>query len=285
MLSGIGPRAVLERFKIPVRVDLPGVGRNLQDRYEVGVALRFRDTVGLLEDCTFGQGNDPCLASWRRNRAASLYSTNGVVIALIKRSSPAKGDPDLCIFGVPGHFRGYLPGWSRRAIQKDAFTWAILKGHTRNTAGHVTLRSADPLDTPEINFRYFDEGNDRSGDDLESILRGVKIARAVNSHLMVRLLARGEDLPGGARKSDDQLRQFIKDEAWGHHASCTNKIGPRSDPEAVVDSKFRVHGTERLRIVDASVFPRVPGLFIVLPIYMIAEKASDEILADARRGG
>jgi choline dehydrogenase len=82
-------------------------------------------------------------------------------------------------------------------------------------------------------------------------------------------------------ESDDDLKQFIKNEAWGHHASCSNKMGLDDDPFAVVDSEFRVHGTEGLRIVDASVFPKIPGLFIVVPIYMIAEKASDVIVASA----
>ncbi len=80
---------------------------------------------------------------------------------------------------------------------------------------------------------------------------------------------------------DNDLRRFIRNEAWGHHASCTNQMGPSCDPLAVVDSRFRVHGTKGLRIVDASVFPRIPGLFIAVPIFMIAEKASDVILADA----
>jgi choline dehydrogenase len=87
-----------------------------------------------------------------------------------------------------------------------------------------------------------------------------------------------ETLPGAAVASDDQVRRFIKDNAWGHHASCTNAMGKPGDPKAVVDSQFRVIGVENLRIVDASVFPRIPGFFIVTPIYMIAEKAADVIL-------
>ncbi len=78
-----------------------------------------------------------------------------------------------------------------------------------------------------------------------------------------------------------KLKEFIKNEAWGHHASCSNKMGRKSDPMAVVDSNFRVYRTKNLRIVDASVFPRIPGFFIVTSIYMISEKASDVILADA----
>ena len=81
---------------------------------------------------------------------------------------------------------------------------------------------------------------------------------------------------------DDAFAAFVKDHAWGHHASCSNPMGPADDPNAVVDSDFRVIGVQNLRIVDASVFPRIPGFFIVTPIYMIAEKASDVILADAR---
>ena len=77
------------------------------------------------------------------------------------------------------------------------------------------------------------------------------------------------------------IARFVSDEAWGHHASCTNRMGPVTDPLAVVDSQFRVHGVRSLRVVDASVFPRIPGFFIVTPIYMISEKASDVILADA----
>jgi choline dehydrogenase len=78
------------------------------------------------------------------------------------------------------------------------------------------------------------------------------------------------------------LRRFIMNEAWGHHASCSNAMGRPDDPMAVVDSQFRVIGTRGLRVVDASVFPRIPGFFIVTPVFMIAEKASDVIAADAK---
>jgi choline dehydrogenase len=77
----------------------------------------------------------------------------------------------------------------------------------------------------------------------------------------------------------DQIADFVRREAWGHHASCSNKIGPASDPLAVVDSEFRVHGVQGLRVVDASVFPRIPGFFIAAAVYMISEKATDAILA------
>jgi choline dehydrogenase len=96
------------------------------------------------------------------------------------------------------------------------------------------------------------------------------------------MFTKSELLPGKDLSSPDALRTFIKDEAWGHHACGTCKMGPASDPMAVVDSAFRVHKTQRLRVVDASIFPRIPGFFIVTPIYMISEKAADVILADAK---
>ena len=88
-------------------------------------------------------------------------------------------------------------------------------------------------------------------------------------------------MPGPGVDGREQLRSFVRDNAWGHHASCTAAIGPASDPRAVVGSDFRVHGTRGLRVVDASVFPRIPGTFIVLPIYMVSERAADVLLEDA----
>src|SRR5947209_3025510 len=91
-----------------------------------------------------------------------------------------------------------------------------------------------------------------------------------------------EVIPGESVSTREQLKEFIKDQAWGHHASCTCKIGARDDALAVLDSQFRVRGTKNLRVVDASVFPHIPGFFIVTAIYMISEKASDVILEERR---
>ncbi len=90
-----------------------------------------------------------------------------------------------------------------------------------------------------------------------------------------------EVTPGPEVQTRADIARYVRDHAWGHHASCSNKMGPRADPTAVVDQRFRVYGTTGLRVVDASVFPRIPGFFIVTSVYMIAEKASDVILEDA----
>jgi choline dehydrogenase len=283
MLSGIGPVEELRRHGVEVRVDLPGVGRNLQDRYEVGVVSEMRRDFALLRGATFrqprlGETPDPMFREWQEGRG--VYTTNGAIIALMKRSAPSLPEPDLYLFGLAGYFKGYHPGYSERTVRdKNYFTWAILKAHTRNTAGRVTLRSNDPRDTPEINFHYFDEGTDPSGEDLESVVEGVEFARRIMARCADRV--EREVVPGAAVQSRESIRRFIKDNAWGHHASCTCPIGPQQDRMAVLDSQFRVYGTQNLRVVDASVFPRIPGFFIVSAVYMVSEKASDVILAEA----
>ena len=282
MLSGIGDREELRQLGIESRVQLPGVGHNLQDRYEVGVVSQARDELDLIKDCKFGEGQDPCLDEYNQDRMKSVYASNGVAVSVIKRSDPDRATPDLVLFLLPGDFHGYFPGWSKDALKKDHYTWAVLKGHTFNTGGRVKLRSRDPLDTPDINFHYFDEGTGNHEKDLESVLAGIKMARAINRRPIVRGITEHEVHPSTARTSDEQLKQYIQDQAWGHHASCSNKMGPSSDPMAVVGSDFKVHGTENVRVVDASVFPKIPGLFIVLPIYMAAEKAAEQILRDIR---
>jgi choline dehydrogenase len=278
MLSGIGPREELEKHGITVRVDRAGVGRNLQDRYEVGVVARLKKDWKVLEGSTYSPG-DPQYKEWETRRAG-VYTTNGAVLAVVRKSAPQRPLPDLFLFALLGHFRGYFPGYSAQLLEKHNYlTWAILKAHTRNDAGRVTLRSGDPRDTPLINFRYFDEGSDASGEDLDSVVEGIGFVRAMMKK-MAHLIEE-EELPGPEAQSPEQLRTFVRDQAWGHHASCTCKIGKADDAMSVLDANFRVYGVRGLRVVDASVFPKIPGFFIVSAVYMISEKATDAILADA----
>ena len=284
LLSGIGPEAELQRHGIPCRVHLPGVGSNLQDRYEVGVVTRMRTDFTLLKGLTFkppaaGEQGDPGYVQWTRGKG--VYTTNGALLGVVRRSSPELESPDLFLFGLPATFTGYYPGFSRHLEQQSrVFTWAVLKAHTVNRAGTVRLRSTDPRDTPEIRFRYFEEGDDTAQRDIDAVVTGIEAARSIMNCLDDEVET--EVVPGPDVVTRDELRSFVRDQAWGHHASCTARMGRRSDPGAVLDSRFRVHGTKGLRVVDASVFPRIPGFFIVTAIYMAAEKASAAILADAR---
>jgi choline dehydrogenase-like flavoprotein len=276
MLSGIGPQDELQKHSIDVRVNLPGVGHNLQDRYEVGIVNRLKSDWKVLDGALF-DNSDPQYRMWQSRRG--VYITNGAVLAVIKKSDTSRPLPDLFCFGLVGKFRGYEPNYSYEILDHHNYlTWAVLKAHTNNTGGTVTLRSSDPRDTPEINFRYFHEGTGDWQQDVESVVDGIKFVRGINAH--VRDYFAAEEAPDDNERKD--LAQFVKDNAWGHHASCTCKIGRKDDPMAVLDGDFRVYGTQGLRVVDASVFPKIPGFFIVTSVYMIAEKAADVILADVR---
>ncbi len=232
-----------------------------------------------------GEAPDPQFRQWQRE-GRGPYATNGAVISIVRRSAAAeaaKGPPDLVLFGLLTNFRGYFPGYSKEVrAATQYFSWAVLKARTKNRAGTVAIRSADPTEAPEIDFHYFNEGSEGATEDLDAVVEAVELARRMMDG--ARELVAEETVPGPKVRTREQIRQFVRDEAWGHHASCTCKIGAADDPDAVLDSRFRVRGTRNLRVVDASVFPRAPGLFIVSAIYMIAEKASDDILADARAG-
>jgi choline dehydrogenase-like flavoprotein len=281
MLSGIGPRATLERCKIPVKIDLPGVGQNLQDRYEVAVLNRMSfPSWSTLDGATFRPGDAPHRA-WVRDRSG-VYGSNGAMLSVVLRSGPTAPVPDLFLYAVIAPFKGYFPTYSTLPAKNlNCLTWIVLKAHTNNTAGEVTLHSGDPRVPPDITFRYFDESNDATGDDLKAVVRGIRVARALASRLKAQSLIVAEEVPGDARQSDAELAEFVRNEAWGHHASCTCRIGARENG-GVLSSDFKVHGTEGLRVVDASVFPRIPGFFIVSAVYMIGEKAADVIAATAR---
>jgi choline dehydrogenase-like flavoprotein len=278
MLSGIGPAPELQAHGIPVKVELAGVGRNLQDRYEIGVVSRLSKPWQALNGAKFDR-SDPIYREWRDHRAG-MYTSNGAAIALIRRSDPKAMEPDLFLMALVGKFAGYFPGYSRDIVDHhDYLTWAILKAHTRNRAGTVALRSADPRAVPEINFNYFSENSSDSGDDLRAVIEGIRVARRLVDTFNERSAVAKEELPGRQLQSDEQLAGFVRANAWGHHACGTCAIGPARG-NGVVDSGFKVHGTRGLRVVDASVFPRIPGFFIVSAVYAIAEKAADSILAD-----
>ena len=281
LLSGIGPAAHLKEMGIPVRIALDGVGQNLQDRYEVGVVNRVREPWEVLQGAKFAKG-DPQFAEWDNGRRG-VYTTNGAVLGVVGRSSANQPVPDLLCFALLGYFKGYEPGYSALFAKKlNYLTWAVLKGHTVNRRGEVTLRSRDPLDMPNVNFRYFQEGTDgEKNEDLDAVVEGVKFVRAMTRDLKRKGLIAEEELPGEQVQSDDQLREFVRNNAWGHHASCTCPIGS-PDQGGVLTSDFKVHGTQGLRVVDASVFPRIPGLFILSAVYMIGEKASDVIAREAQ---
>jgi choline dehydrogenase-like flavoprotein len=271
MLSGIGDREALQRCGITVRIHRPEVGRNLQDRYEIGVVHRMVKPWASLSGAQFAPG-DRLYRQWRWLRRG-MYTSNGSAIAALRRSRrAASAAPDLMLMGLLGRFSGYCTGYSEKTWPGlDGFTWAILKGQTRNRAGSVQLDPHDPWGAPQINFRNFAEGGDA---DLDALVEGVEMARALMAPLDRDGLVAEEETPGPSRVGD-ALRDWVADNAWGHHACGTAAIGP------VLDAEARVIGVEGLRVVDASIFPRIPGLFIAAAIMLAAEKIAADILTEA----
>ncbi|HSQ57294.1 MAG TPA: GMC family oxidoreductase, partial [Gemmata sp.] len=166
------------------------------------------------------------------------------------------------------------------AQEKQTFSWIILKARTRHHGGYVRLRSKRPFQRPEINFCSFPGGLDDP--DLKALLDGVEFVEGFLKHGEKEGVVASHDLPDCGAFGGDR-RDWIRNVAWGHHASGTCRIGADDDCDAVLDSRFRVRGLKGLRVVDASVFPRIPGFFIVTNVYMIAEKAADALTEDHPR--
>jgi len=308
MLSGIGPAKHLQEHGIECQVDLPGVGQNLQDRYEVPVVAtltdRFRslDGVGLISHGNAAR-TDAELQAWigasEKSISDNLYATGGGVIGIFKRSAQEDRTPDLFMFALAGYFPGYHVGWSQPAAlapgpsssndptaaadHKRSWTWLILKGRSRNRGGYVRLRDANPMRRPEINFRSFPDStaDDRVGSDadLDAILEGVEAIKTLLELGRKKGVIESITLPNVNSFNGDE-RNWVRHTAWGHHACGTCRIGGNNDLDAVLDSRLRVRGLTGLRVVDASVFPRIPGYFIVTNVYMLSEKAADILTED-----
>ncbi len=345
--------SVIYRDEKPLRINLPGVGRNLQDRYEVTVVSELDKDFETLNSVSFepGDPDDRARSEWEKSKTG-LYATNGGTLAVIRRSKQAaeanEVEPDLFTFGAPAAFRGYYWNWSRELFKDKIgatedkhrlWSWVILKAYTSNHDGSVRLRTASPFDMPEICFDAFNEKAEaarpligarrtsviadcealaRAGKalpeslkaerkaveaewaeneeklvsskrDLAALVDAVAFMRNVNGRNAKQFV---REIQPGDKYEDRtaEMEEWIKTQAWGHHCSCTCPIGSDAwkantddlkDRGAVLDSRFRVHGVNGLRIVDASVFPKIPGYFIVAPIYMVSEKAADTLIEDS----
>jgi choline dehydrogenase len=180
-----------------------------------------------------------------------------------------------------------------KAAPRRKLTWLILKARTRHHKGEVLLRSNLPFRRPAINFRSFPLAPDGKLDpvapgdpfpksedqDLEALHEGVEFVHKIVTYGKKKGTIDSMELPG-FQAFDGNIRKWIKHTAWGHHACGTCRIGSDKDSGAVLDSRFRVRGVTGLRAVDASIFPHIPGFFIVTNVYMIAEKAADVLTED-----
>ncbi|KAF1838604.1 alcohol oxidase [Decorospora gaudefroyi] len=294
-LSGIGPKALLDKFNIPVVSDLPGVGRNLQDNYEVPIYGNAQ--INLVEDfdpnapaCTWGAPGDPCVDLWYQGKGPYARGGTNSNSFLIQTQHAVENERDMLMFAsVGGIFNGFAPttNQTRTPLPPTTFSWSTVKMHPQNTAGFVQIQSDDPQDVPEVNTNYFVDGQET---DIPAILDTVAFVRKsfasteapVGPVVSVSPPCPPADiLETGYCRDEEVDKDWIKDQAFGHHPTSTNKVGPDSDPMAVLDTRLRVRGVQGLRVVDASAFPRCPGAFPAVATYMLSERATDLVLEDA----
>jgi choline dehydrogenase len=294
LLSGIGPAADLEALNITVVADRPGVGRNLQDHNEIATVGQARQNITLdglsgfpRSDCKPLQPNDPCYELWQQGKGPYADGTDSGSMFFMKTNHSLTGERDIGMWSGPLAIRGFWPATPSQSFvdPPNTFSFHTVHMHGSNRAGYVKLRSADPTAQPEINFRHFSDEN--SGQDIAAIMEAVAFFRRVHAGVAAPVgpsevswpICEGPINADGTCSVEGSDEQFIRDNNYGHHPTGTCSIGSDDDPNAVLDSKFRVRGVDGLRVVDASVFPRAPGAFPVLSVFMISEKAARDIIS------
>lgn len=265
MLSGIGPAAHLLEHGITPRADLPGVGQNLQDHLAIAVKHRSLQPISMFKYFSPIRGM-MALGQYILFRKGPLADPGMEAIAFVK-SDPALDEPDIKF-----HFVMALYKNNGREMTPEHGFFAHINVARPESRGSVRLASADPSAPPVIDQNYMASAADR-----HVLRRGVRIARDVFAQKAFDPY-RGEELaPGADIVTDEALDTFIRANAEAdYHSVGTARMG--SDAMAAVDAELRVHGVEGLRVVDASIMPRIIGGSTNMPTIMIAEKAADMIL-------
>jgi len=267
LLSGIGPQREIAELGIPVIRDLPGVGRNYQDHLEVSVYGRARKPISLL-------GNDTGLKALRHGAQYYLFKSGLLTSNVVESGGFADtlgtGRPDIQFHVLP-----VLAGdVGREPLEGHGMSInpCFLRPKSRGT---VRLRAADPS-APIL----FDPNYLADQDDVDTLVRGVKLARRILRAPALTALIEKELLPGAADDLDDKaieahVRSYAK---TVYHPAGTCRMG--KDDAAVVDPKLRVRGVSRLRVADVSVMPRIVSGNTNAPAVMIGERCADFVLAE-----
>jgi choline dehydrogenase len=224
----------------------------MQDNYESHIHVRAEIpwAVPTNTSCTrrFDQ-SDPCFVEWQTNGTGPYSLFGGTLFSTYRSSVSWDNDTDLLFLSVAGFGDfGFYPGFSRRSPAPNSWSSSLVKMQTANPSGTVKLRSKDPREAPHINFNYF---VDRADADLQALADGVNMMLRVYDDV-------GLNYTVVAPNPKIDLKQAIMDDC--------------------VDSKFRVNGVGNLRVVDASVFPRVPGAMPNGPTFTISHKAFETIM-------
>jgi choline dehydrogenase len=258
MLSGIGDPDHLRDVGIEPRHELPGVGGNLQDHLAAGVVVACPQPVTLVAAESLGQ-----LARYLVTHTGMLTSSVAEGVAFV-RSRPDLTAPDLELLFAPVPFVDH--GKTAPSGHGITLGAVLLQPKSR---GRITLASADPAEAPVIDPGYLSEAA-----DVKTLLAGVRMAEKLADSEALKPFVSGPMDPWPGKVDDDTLERHIRERAETlYHPVGTCKMGIGSG--AVVDTELRVHGLRGLRVVDASVMPRINRGHTQAPVYMIAERAAE----------
>ncbi|WP_076999729.1 GMC family oxidoreductase [Variovorax sp. KK3] len=274
-LSGIGPRALLERHGVPVVHDLPGVGENLQDHLQIRLSYECTQPITTNDQLNSWVGQAKLGLEWLMHRTGPLavgINQGGCFMRALKdaHGRPVAPTPDIQFHVATlsaDMAGGKVHPWS-------GFTFSVCQLRPESR-GHVRIRSRDPAEPPEMQPNYLSTELDRA-----TTVAGVKAARAIAAAPAMRPYVRREIKPGPDAADDEALLEFCRNNgATIFHPTGTCRMG--SDPLAVVDARLRVHGIGGLRVIDCSAMPTLVSGNTNAPAVMMAEKAVDMIREDA----
>jgi choline dehydrogenase len=275
-LSGVGNAGELSKLGIQTVADLKGVGENLQDHLEVYVQYGCKQPVSVAPYLKWR--NRPMVgAKWLLGRTGP-GATNHFEGGGFARSNDEVPYPNLMFHFLPIAVRydGSAPLKGDGEAGGHGYQVHIGPMYS-DSRGTVKLKSKDPRVKPALRFNYLSTETDR-----REWVEAIQIARDILTQPAFDEFSTGEISPGPSVRTDGEVLDWVRRDAeTALHPSCTCKMGPASDPLAVTDpASLRVHGTEGLRVVDASVMPYVTNGNIYAPVMMTAEKAADLIIGN-----
>jgi choline dehydrogenase len=268
MLSGIGPGEKLRALGVPVLSDRPEVGANLQDHPGCGLEYGLDPAWGFERELRFDRAAGAFL-QWLATGDGMMGAPPLVVSANVA-TRPGDPEVDLHFLLIPLSMqtRVWAPGLRPPRGAALGALWSLNYPRSR---GSVGLKTANPADHPEIRFNLLSDPYDRI-----EMIRGYRVLRELLRQTPLAELIGAPVRPAAELQTDEAVLAYVRAGAsTAYHPSGTCRMG--GDDDSVVDGELRVRGVERLRVVDASVFPRLPGGNTNLPVIMVAEKAADLI--------
>ena len=268
LLSGIGPPSHLQALGISVRHALAGVGENLRDHYAPRFVARVKN-MDTINERSRGLKLAGEITKWMFTRRGIL-SLSPTHVYCFWRSDPAVASCDIQLTFTPASYREGVQGELEREPGMTVASWQ----QRPESKGYERLRSSDPFEAPIIQPNYLALESDR-----RVLLAAMRLARRLLKSKPLEPYYGCEDFPGPVVESDDELLGAAKQRGTTtFHPAGTCRMAPAGDPVAVVDEELRVHGLERLRVIDASIMPTMLSANLNAATLMIAEKASDLVL-------